>query len=274
MEDNQLQEFHATCGVYDVLSKDIRTKTQQEGDKQGYYGIGILTDEYCEDTLSTIPLKSVDERMEIALSIEGVDFVFPLDNPNNLEQRALTAFKEFIQSREEEEKIPNYEVGFVIGSFDMFHQGHLENIKLAKARCKRLYAVLKTDERILKNKNKMPQQNTAERAEILKSLKQVEDVLYMYIDTTRGDVLQEVMSASGVTDKSKIVAIFGSDLRQKEEEHVEEWEGIDIIFTYREPNRMNTVSSSNYQVLCIANGGLKRLEDIERSALENPSNTR
>lgn len=272
MEDNPMKEYHVTMGVYDVLSKDIRERTKTEGKKEGFYGIGILTDDYCEDTLSTKPLKTTKARMEIAQSIEGVDFVFPVEHLSNIELVAEEAFEEFKQRREDIEKIMKYDVGFIIGSFDMFHNGHLENINLAKACCKRLFVVLKTDERILKNKRKVPQQNTAERAAILKSLKQIEDVLYMDVETTRTDVLQDVMSASGISDKGKIAAIFGSDLRGKEEKHANEWEGINIIFTRRDPEKMKTVSSTNYEVMCVANGGLKRLEDIERTALEESSN--
>lgn len=272
MDENTEKEFHTTVGVFDVLSRSIRKKVKEEAKKEGHFGIGVLTDDYCEITLSTRPLKSTDERMEIAQNLDGVDFVFPVDRLSSMERAAQEAFEEFKQREDDIEKIKKYDVGFIIGSFDMFHNGHLENINIAKACCKRLFVVLKTDERISKNKNKKPQQSTAERAAILKSLKQIEDVLYMDLETTRGDVLNDVMEASGISEKRKIAAIFGSDLREKEEKHADEWDGIDIIFTKRDPEKMKTVSSTNYEVMCVANGGLKRLEDIEKTALEESSN--
>lgn len=148
----------------------------------------------------------------------------------------------------------------------MFHSGHLENIELAKQYCDKLYVVLKTDERIIRNKRKVPQQSTSERAAILKSLKQIDDVLYMDIDTTREDVINDILRVCPAVEKRKIVAIFGSDLKQKETEHIDEWKGINILFTDRDPKKMETVSSSHYQSEVMKNGGLHRFEDIEEEA--------
>lgn len=269
MEDeNKTTEFHITHGVFDLICKDIREKIAQESKKEGVHGIGVLTDRYCEEELLTHPLKTLEQRMKIAESLEGVDFVFPLNEITKMQEEAEKAYLEYKRREEENKRRKRYKVGFVIGSFDVFHSGHLENINEAKQICERLFIVLKSDERIIKNKGKIPQQSTAERAEILKCLKQVENVLYMDIDTTREDVLEEVMKMAGNIEKSDIVAIFGSDLKEKEEPHTKvEWKDINVEFTYRDPNKMGVISSSNYQEKCIESGGIETIEGIEKSAL-------
>ena len=57
-----------------------------------------------------------------------------------------------MEENKKREEAKKYKVGFVIGSFDVFHAGHLENLTLAKEMCEKLVVVLKTDERIQKNK--------------------------------------------------------------------------------------------------------------------------
>ena len=266
--DNEENKFYFTHGMFDLICKDIREKIAKESGKEGVYGIGVLTDRYCEEELMTHPLKNLEQRMKIAQSLEGVDFVFPLDDLSKKWEEAEKAFQEYKRQEDEKRKRKQYKVGFIIGSFDVFHSGHLENIEMAKDLCEKLFVVLKSDERIIQKKGKIPQQSTAERAAILKCLKQVEEVLYMDIDTTREDVLQDVIRVAGNVEKKDIVAIFGSDLKEKEEEHEnEEWKEINVVYTYRDPNKMKTISSTHYQDMCRQNGGIQKIETIEKDAL-------
>lgn len=262
----ELKGFSYTIGIYDVVCRDIRMKIQEEAKKEGPYGIGVFTDRYCEQELMTRPMKSLEERMEIAKCFEGVDFVFAVDsrNPKQNDEAAQVAYEKYLEENKKDEAAKKYKVGFVIGSFDVFHAGHLENLLLAKKMCEKLVVVLKTDERIMKNKNKSPRQSTAERASILSFMKPIDDILYMDIDTTRRDIISDVMDLYKGIEGKDIVAIFGSDLQKKEEVFLDtDWADINVVFTDRNPEKMKVVSSSNYQKICDSNGGIEHLEKME-----------
>lgn len=266
--EEEPREFHYTTGIYDTICKFIREKVRENSEHEGAYGIGVYSDDICEEKFMTHPLKSTEQRMTIAAGLDGVDFVFAVDDLTQIQEAAERAYLKYKQRVEEIKRKRQYKAGFIIGSFDMFHSGHLENIELARQYCDRLFVVLKTDERIIKNKRKVPQQSTAERAAILRSLRQIEDVLYMDIDTTRSDVIEDIVRVCGRNiDRNDIVAIFGSDLREKETPHIkDEWKEINVLFTERDPQRMETVSSSHYQREVMANGGIHRFENIEEEA--------
>ncbi|MBQ7411077.1 MAG: adenylyltransferase/cytidyltransferase family protein [Clostridia bacterium] len=264
--------FGYNVGVYDLVCRTIRQKVEEEAGKEGPYGIGVYTSEFCEEVLMTAPMKTLEERMAIAKSFNDVDFVFSVNTNNRQEVEALAvkAYEEYLLRKKAAEEPKKYKVGFVIGSFDVFHAGHLENIMMAKEMCERVFVVLKTDERIFLKKNKMPRQTTAERAAVLKFLKPVEDVLYMDIDTTRKDVIADVLQHCDPNiDKKEIVAIFGSDLQAKEEQYIgTDWADISVAFTERNPEKMKTVSSTHYQKICDARGGLKVLESFEEQTIK------
>ena len=262
----EVKQYNYTIGIYDIICRDIRMKVRKEAEKEGKYGIGVYTDRYCEQELMTCPMKKIDERMEIARCFEGVDFVFEVDSreQKQIEEAAEKAYVAYLEEQKKIEEEKKHKVGFVIGSFDVFHAGHLENLMLAKKLCDKLVVVLKTDERILKNKNKRPKQITSERAAVLKFIKLIDNILYMDIDTTRKDIIDDVMKLYEEIEPSDIVAIFGSDLKEKEEVFITtDWANINVRFTERNAEKMKTVSSSNYQRICDANGGLEKLERVE-----------
>lgn len=269
MSEN-IEDFNYNVGIYDVVCRYIRKKVEEEAGKKGAYGVGVYTDRFCEEELMTKPMKNLDERMEIAKCFEGVDFVFSVDTKDSkhIEKLAKVAYMKYLEEQRKEEETKKYKVGFVIGSFDVFHAGHLENLMLAKKMCDRLVAVLKTDERILKNKNKCPRQTTVERAAVLRFMKLIDDILYMDIDTTRKDIVTDLMDLYKGIKLNDIVAIFGSDLQEKEEPFITtDWAGINVVFTDRNPEKMKIVSSSNYQKICDQNGGIGNLERVELESL-------
>lgn len=240
-------EFGFSIGIFDILTKKIRQSIEEEAKKYSCYALGIYTDDFIENELKTDCLKNLEDRMQIANQIEGVSFTFPIDG------REVTQITKLVQEQymkyldaKEEEQNQKYDVGFVIGTYDLFHAGHLENILLAKKQSKKLAAVIKTDERVLKNKNKMPVQNTAERAKVIAALKPIDHVFFMDIDSTRADVINEVCEYYGV-NREDIAMFLGSDLKEKESKHKDELEGINLIFTDRDEDKMKVVSSSYYQ---------------------------
>ncbi len=70
-----------------------------------------------------------------------------------------------------------YKVGYTQGAFDMFHIGHLNLLKNAKAQCDKLIVGVNTDDLIFRYKGKHTVINEADRAEIIRSVRYVDDVI-------------------------------------------------------------------------------------------------
>ena len=70
-----------------------------------------------------------------------------------------------------------YEVGYTQGVYDMFHIGHLNLIKNAKARCKKLIVGVNTDALVEKYKSHKTVIPEDERVEIVKNIKDVDEAI-------------------------------------------------------------------------------------------------
>ena len=68
-------------------------------------------------------------------------------------------------------------IGYTAGVYDMFHIGHLNVIKNAKANCDYLIVGVTTDEVVEQNKKKSPIIPYAERAAIVEAIKYVDKVI-------------------------------------------------------------------------------------------------
>ena len=70
-----------------------------------------------------------------------------------------------------------YKIGYIQGTFDMFHIGHLNLIRNAKKLCDKLVVAVNTDELVQEYKNKIPIINFKERYEIISSIKYVDETV-------------------------------------------------------------------------------------------------
>ena len=70
-----------------------------------------------------------------------------------------------------------FKIGYTTGVFDMFHIGHVNILKNAKALCDYLIVGVTTDELCLKRKKKVPIISFEERCAILNAIKYVDKVV-------------------------------------------------------------------------------------------------
>lgn len=70
-----------------------------------------------------------------------------------------------------------YKVGYTQGVFDMFHVGHLRLINHAADLCERLIVGVNSDALVSDYKNKIPVIGEVDRAEIIRNLKAVDQVM-------------------------------------------------------------------------------------------------
>jgi cytidyltransferase-like protein len=96
----------------------------------------------------------------------------------------------------------HWKKGYVSGSFDMFHVGHLNLIRQAKARCDYLVVGVLDDECIRAGKGKWPAIPLRNRLEIIAALKYVDET-----DVTTQPLLNKVTA----WEKYKFDAMFSGD---------------------------------------------------------------
>ncbi|ETI67557.1 adenylyltransferase/cytidyltransferase family protein [Neobacillus vireti] len=70
-----------------------------------------------------------------------------------------------------------YKIGYTTGVFDLFHVGHLNILKSAKAQCDYLIVGISTDELVWVYKKKQPVIPYRERTQIIESVKYVDRVV-------------------------------------------------------------------------------------------------
>lgn len=73
-------------------------------------------------------------------------------------------------------------IGYTTGVFDLFHVGHLRLLKKAKQKCDWLIVGVSSDSLVHELKSKNPLISLAERVEIVKSIRYVDEVIVEHID--------------------------------------------------------------------------------------------
>lgn len=104
-------------------------------------------------------------------------------------------------------------IGYTTGVFDLFHIGHLNILKRAKSMCDYLIVGVSTDENVYGYKSKYPVIPYSQRAEIIRSLKYVDEV-----------VPQENMDKIAAWEKLRFDRIF----------HGDDWKNTELYVTIKE----------------------------------------
>lgn len=152
-----------------------------------------------------------------------------------------------------------YSRGFIQGTFDMFHIGHLNLIKRAKEQCEYLIVGVNTDELVQEYKNKTPIIKQDERIAIVQELKSVDETVLMK-DRDKLKAAKELnFDVIFMGDDWK-----GTEFYNKVEEELKKI-GVDIVYF---PYTKGTSSTILRQVL------EKRLEQIEKSIANDKENSK
>ena len=117
-----------------------------------------------------------------------------------------------------------YAVGYTTGVYDMFHVGHMNKLKRAKEQCRNLIVGVSTDELVENYKHKTPIIPFAERIEIVRAIRYVDEV-----------VPQISMNKLEAWEKLKFDALFhGSDWQNSDMYNriIEQFSkvGVDVVF--------------------------------------------
>lgn len=139
--------------------------------------VGIYTDEMMLANSQRASMIPYEDQMKIVNAIKGVDSIVEISSPKQLEKR--DELKAIIKAKglSYKEDLPErrkYEVGFIQGTFDMFHIGHLRLIERAKNQCQQLIVGVNTDELVQSYKKKTPIVGFEERLRIVEAIKGVD----------------------------------------------------------------------------------------------------
>jgi len=202
-------------------------------------GIGIDSDEYFSKKNSREPLRKYKEREKLAKAIEGIDFVVKI-NSQEMDNRMIEPDEVQLEPKVQDNKDKKYHVAYAPGTYDLFHEGHLEHLMEVRSLCDILVVGVNSDDLVYSNKKKKTKLTQEERMNVVRNLKFV-DYVYL-VKTNNKQVANEwVKKEVGYP----ISAIFlGTDLRNQ---NFDDANGIPILFTERDPILMEKRSSTYYR---------------------------
>ena len=207
-----------------------------------FFGVGVYTEDLCSKLGLLPPTQSLEARLEILSHIRGIDYVFPVTSlhPDILHSAAKKGFVNYKSTNTPHINKPKpFKIGYVPGTHDLLHSGHLENLLYAASQCEILIVGVKSDTLVKEHKNKKPFDSEKDRATILQHLDFVSDT---HIYNTR-DLTPAVNSISQnyQIPQNEIAIFLGSDLKNDFEG---KYPNFNIVFTPRNLQNPNSPSSS------------------------------
>ena len=196
-------------------------------------------------------MKLAGDRIRMALAIEHVVGVYCGEKFYP---------KEYTKSKE---KKP-YGVGYVPGTYDLLHCGHLENIRAAAELCDVVVVGVNADSLVWRNKNVKPRQNQKTRMYVMKHLEGVDHVILVETNN-KSDANVKIAAA---TKRSMDVIILGEDLKGKAINDEELPEGCELVYTSRTAQQMQQRSSTVERAYIAQLEERNRKLEEENSALQ------
>lgn len=214
-------------GIFDMISFGKVNFLNAAATKCDNLVVGVLSDSVTEEITGAVPVVNEEFRVKILEELKSVNNVILIDAINNISELSKKYDTVFLcddikyNSRANIcEKITEvnitYEnkictdyskveslsgtIGYTTGVYDLFHIGHLNLIKRAKANCDSLIVGVSTDELVKQYKNKLPKMPFLERIKVIENLKCVDAV-----------VVQETMDKFEAWKKLKYDIIFHGD---------------------------------------------------------------
>lgn len=86
---NKQRKIDFSIGIFDKISDVIIEKIKREAEKCELYGVGVYTDEIVLKEYMTYPVNTIEQRMKLAKQIEGVNFVFEVNNTDAKEVKKI-----------------------------------------------------------------------------------------------------------------------------------------------------------------------------------------
>lgn len=177
------------------------------------------------------PLKTSIERLLMAASLKKVGYVCEVSDE--------TEPAEAVKLEEPSKSGKTFKVGYVPGTFDLVHPGHIELIEIAKQQCEIVVVGVNSDAQVWANKKKQPRHNQNTRMYIMSHIKGVDGVIL--VETNDKQVAnKKIIDMVG----HPINAIFyGQDLAGKS---INDEGGLKVesVYTPRSPEKMERVSST------------------------------
>lgn len=223
----------------EIISVELIREIARRKEEGKVVGIGIDSDDYFIKKNSREPLRKYEEREKLAKAIEGVNFVVKITS-DEMDSRMIEADEVQFDTKVQEDTSKKYHVAYAPGTYDLFHEGHLEHLMEVKSLCDILIVGVNSDDLVWSNKKKKTKLTQEERINVVRNLKFV-DYVYL-VETNNKQVANEwVKKEVGCP----ISAIFlGTDLQNQ---NFEDAAGIPILFTERDPILMQKRSSSYYR---------------------------
>lgn len=223
----------------EIISPELIGEIARRKQKGKVVGIGIESDEYFREKNSREPMRKYEDREKIAKSIKDVDFVIKITA--DIDNRMIMSDEISLEEPEiQTTETKKYHVAYAPGTYDLFHEGHLEHLMEVRELCDILVVGVNSDDLVFSNKKKKTKLSQEERMKVVRNLKFVD---YVYLVETNNKQVANDWIKNEVG--APISAIFlGTDLRNQ---NFDDAAGIPILFTERDPSLMQKRSSTYYR---------------------------
>lgn len=232
----------------EFISLELIEEIARRKEEGKVIGVGIYSDEYFLKKIGRNPFRKYEDREKLVRALRNVDFVIKITE--EVDNRMITPEEVTLELNLEDCSEKKYRVGYVPGTYDLIHKGHLEHILEARKYCEILVVGVNSDKLVYENKKKTTEYSQEDRMAIVSCFEFV-DYVYLVETNSKDDANNWVIENVGYP----IDAIFlGSDLKDENLEDAVRL-GIDICFTERNLERMKQMSSSYFrELLRNANG--------------------